>query len=134
VLKATTAATRRALIKFGSYVRSTARQSIRSRKAASAAGSPPSSHAGTLKRLIFFAYEPASQNVVIGPELVRATPGPSTIPEALEHGGETTRRILKGRSRGLARRQTVAARPFMQPAFEKEQTKLPALWADSIKK
>jgi len=48
---------------------------------------------------------------------------------ALEYGGTSTMRTRKGKRRQIR----IAARPVMGPAYEKEQPKLPAMWADSIK-
>ena len=127
-------ATRKVLSRFGAFVRTTARHSIRKRKAVSQPGSPPSSHVGTLKRLIFFGYDPAKKSVLIGP-----TPlgGKAVVPELLEqdHTAGTTRRVrdrLFGK-KGKAVVMTYRARPFMGPAMEQEKPKLPALWAGSVK-
>ena len=124
------AGTRRVLSKFGAYVRRTARQSIRKRKKISDPGSPPSSHTGLLKRFIFFGYDPRKRSVVIGP--VRLTQnGRGKAPALLEYGGTTTlQRHGNPRKRVRA---NFRGRPFMGPAFEKEQPKLPAMWRDSIK-
>ena len=124
------AGTRRVLSKFGAYVRRTARSSIRKRKKTSTPGSPPSSHTGLLKRFIFFGYDPRKRSVVIGP--VRLTQnGRGKAPSLLEYGGTTTlQRHDNPRKRVRA---NFRSRPFMGPAFEKEQPKLPAMWRDSIK-
>lgn len=91
VKRAVDKTTRRVLSRFGAYVRTRARQSIRKRKKPSAPGQPPSSHTGTLKRLILFAYEAARKNLIAGP-LLAETGGPhkpagATVPEVLEYGG-----------------------------------------------
>lgn len=117
-------ATRRVLSRFGAYVRSGARSSVRRRKAAAPPGSPPSSHTGLLKKFIFFGYDPAARSVVIGPERLGRR-GAGTVPSLLEHGGGTT---LEGGQPAHYR-----PRPFMGPAFEREQPKLPAMWRDSIR-
>jgi len=126
VLGAVDRATRSVLSKFGAFVRTAARHSIRKRKAASQPGSPPSSHVGTLRRLIFFGYDPARKSVVIGP-----TPFRSEVeaPPLLEYGGRARRKDRKGRNVVSIYRP----RPFMTPAFESEKTKLPALWAGSVR-
>lgn len=59
---------------------------------------------------------------MIGP--VRLNRKQGEAPGLLEHGGPVVRRN---------RRVVYAPRPYMGPAFEKEQSKLPALWRDSIK-
>jgi len=120
-------ATRRVLSKFGAFVRRTARSSIRKRKKASTPGSPPSSHIGLLKKFIWFGYEPAKRSVVIGPARLSQA-GRGEAPHLLEYGGTDT--IER---RGKRKRAKVRPRPFMGPAFEKEQPKLPAMWRGSVR-
>lgn len=138
--------TRRALSKFGAYVRTRAKSSIRKRKGVSKPGSPPSSHTGKLKKYIYFGYDQRARSVVIG-----AVPfSNSRAQELLEHGGRTRlrQRVFRvgqlgplresdvGDRRRWARLRTNAqavratrlyngnatyrARPFMTPAFIKE--------------
>ncbi|HQL55742.1 MAG TPA: hypothetical protein PLQ87_13620, partial [Phycisphaerae bacterium] len=77
----------------------------------------------------FFAYEPASESVVIGPAKLNK---PTEAPRVLEHGGKT---LVERRRRGkvVRRRVTIEARPFMGPALEKERPKLPKRWAGSVR-
>jgi len=93
-------------------------------------GRPPRSVSGRLKDFIFFSYEPTRRTVVIGPARINRGEmyGPVTTPELLEEGGTVVKR-----TRGGARRINVEARPYMGPAFEKEQPKLPSMWANSVK-
>jgi len=119
--------TRRVLSRFGAFVRRTARSSIRKRKRTSRPGQPPSSHTGLLRRFIFFGYEPAKRSVVIGPARL-SRQGRGEAPHLLEYGGST-----KVEHRGKRRRTEVRPRPFMQPAFDKEQPKLAAMWRDSVR-
>ena len=121
------AGTRRVLSKFGAFVRRTARSSIRKRKKPSSPGSPPSSHIGLLKKFIFFGYEPVKRSVVIGPVRL-SQKGRGEAPHLLEYGGAT-----KVVHRGKSKRAKVRPRPFMGPAFEKEQPQLPAMWRDSVR-
>jgi len=125
------AAARRVLSKFGAYVRTAARHSIRKRRKVSAPGKPPSSHVGDLRRLIFFAYEPRTKNVVIGPAAFGAGVAPALLEQ--EHVAGTTRLVAKRDRRGRLRRMRYRARPFMGPAFEHESPKLPAMWAGSVR-
>jgi len=127
VRRAVDASARRVLSKFGAFVRRTARSSIRKRKNPSAPGDPPSSHTGLLKRFIWFGYEPAKRSVVIGPARLTQK-GRGEAPSLLEYGGTT--RLER---RGKRKRAKVRPRPFMGPAFEKEEPKLPAMWKGSIK-
>ena len=108
---------RKALSKFGAYTRQRARSSIRTRKAVSAPGSPPSSHDGTLKKLVFFSFDPKRESVVIGPVLAKG----GEAPALLEHGGTSA---AGGRYRG---------NPFMRPAFDAELPKAQNEFRDFIK-
>jgi len=123
-------ATRRVFSRFGAFVRRGARSSIRKRKRISAPGEPPSSHTGLLRRFIFFGYDRQRRSVVIGPQRLNQKIGDA--PQALEHGGTST--IVEGlRGHRRKRRVRMKARPYMGPAFEKEQPKLPAMWAGSVR-
>jgi len=119
-------ATRRVLSKFGAFVRRTARSSIRKRKRASQPGSPPSSHTGLLRRFIWFGYDPQKASVVIGPARL-SRGGRGDAPALLEYGG---RAMLRRDGRRV--RAKYDERPYMGPAFAKEQPKLPAMWRDSV--
>ena len=118
-------ATRRALSKAGAFIRQRAKSSIRKRKKVSQPGSPPSSHAGDLRRLIFFAYDPAGQDVVIGPVPFRE----GQAPRLLEFGGPATHRSKTGRTRRVFYR----SRAFMGPAMEKELPNLPGFFRNSVR-
>jgi len=104
----------------GAFVRTTAKRSIRQRRRVSRPGRPPHSHAGHLRRLIFFAYDPGRRSVVVGPLPFRK----GEAPNLLEFSGTAHRD---------GRRLHYRARPFMGPALEQEAPKFPALWRDSVK-
>ena len=132
VMKRVNRATRRVLSRFGAFVRTAAKSSIRRRKKSSEPGRPPSSHSGDLKRLIYFGYDPKRETVVIGP--LRLNQKIGNAPEALEHGGVSV--VAEGSRRRRKRRRRkvmVQARPFMGPAMERETPKLPRMWADSVR-
>lgn len=114
-------ASRKVLSRFGAFVRQRAKSSIRRRRGTSQPGRPPHSHAGLLRRFIFFSYDSGRRSVVIGPTLLRAS---SAAPRLLEHGGSIRRKRRQLRYR---------PRPFMGPAFEREKSQLPKLWRDSVK-
>jgi len=119
-------AAQKVLSKFGAFVRTSAKRSIRKRKAVSEPGSPPSSHAGLLRKFIYFGYDSSRRSVVIGPTPLH---GRAEVPALLEYGG-------KARRRGRRDRMVVAnyrARPFMGPAFERELPGLPAMWRNSVR-
>jgi len=124
VVRATDRGQRRALAKGGAYVRMTARRSIRQRRAVSKPGSPPISHQGDYKRSIFFAYDPQSESVVIGP---RADFGGknSRVPELLEFGGPAT-------DWRTGERVTYTARPHMGPALDKSESAIAKFWQDEV--
>lgn len=130
VKRAADTATRKVLSKAGAFVRTTAKSSIRKRKAISAPGQPPSSHTGLLKKFIFFGYDAARKTVVVGPMRLNQKIG--AAPEALEHGGPST--VVTGRrNKRRKRRIRVKARPFMGPALKKEAPKFAGLWANSVR-
>ena len=61
-------AKRKALSKAGAFVRRRARSSMRRRKGASPAGSPPSAHSnGNSLKTILFAFQPQSESTIVGP-------------------------------------------------------------------
>lgn len=114
--------TRKVLSKFGYFTMRDARQSIRRRKAISLPGKPPTNRSDLLKKGIFFYYDPETRTVIIGP----IGNGTSNVPVALEKGGWSfNKRIRKN--------QLVRKRPYMAPAAERQQGKLPELWARSAR-
>lgn len=99
VLTAVDRARKRVLSKFGSFVRRTARQSIRKRKRASLPGQPPSGHGKQLlKTFIYFGYDPGNDSVVIGPEKLGGS-SMGEAPEVLEYGGWGMRKNTRRRRR-----------------------------------
>jgi hypothetical protein len=127
VMRAVDPAKRRALARFGGFVRQTARRSIRKRKRSARPGEPPSSHSGELRRGIFFAYEPSRASVVIGPARLNGASRyrGKTVPQLMEEGGTIQRD---------GQRLTYDAHPFMGPAFDKGKRKLiPGVFRDSVK-
>jgi len=128
VIRAVDRAKRQALSKGGAFIRQAARTSIRPRKGTSTPGNPPFSHEGSLRRLILFGYDAGSDSVVVGPVGFKR----STAPNVLEFGGTTT--IIRRRQGRLVRQQVrIAARSYMAPALERERSKLPALWRNSVR-
>jgi hypothetical protein len=123
VMTAVDKASRYVLSNFGRFVRQDARGSIRRRKGPSRPGRPPHTHTGNLK-LIFFSYDRADRSVVIGP--IKLDGSRSDAPRVLEHGGRT----IAGRRAG----PYISPRPYMGPAYDKNETKLPQLWQDSIER
>jgi hypothetical protein len=153
VLRAIDAATKTVLSKAGSFVRRTAKSSIRKRKKSAPPGTPPSSHVGTLKNLISFQYDPESKSVVIGPKLYRKSglvgrgknrriyaTGSKTGPELLEFGGivsvdEVNTAMIKDRYVVMTPHDKMVYKgnPFMRTALEKESSNFPQLFTNSVK-
>ena len=131
----------RGLGKAGAYIRRRAMHSMRKRKKPSKPGQPPSYHANANSlREIQFYYDAQRLSVIVGPILLRTPtnyygpqlPASQTVPELLEFGGSLTVRERKVGTKWLQygdryrkhrtreRRVTVAPRPFMGPALERE--------------
>jgi len=152
VLRVTRAKDRRALSQAGAHIRQTARNSIKSRRFGliSKPGNPPFDHVGYARsqrnrvlkkqglppkpkpkaldarglRVILFGYDPQNKSVVIGPLRFGGQKGQSTLPQALEFGGQSVN--YKGKT------ITIRARPFMRPALARELPQLPKRWASSV--
>lgn len=98
----------RVLSRFGAFARRRAQTSIRKRKKPSPPGQPPSSHEGSLRRLILFALDRSAELVAVGPVLFRR----GEAPRLLEHAGDVTRGGKRRHYRGNA---------FVEPAAEAER-------------
>ncbi len=133
VRRAVDRARRRALSRAGAFIRQRARTSMRRRRGSSRPGEPPHAHEGSLRRLLFFAYDPSAESVVVGPVGFRRSDAPTT----LEFGGAAT--VTRRRSRRddkrvvESRRVRIEARPYMGPALRKELPTLPKAWAGSVR-
>lgn len=100
----------------GAAIRLAARRSIKKSDDPAPAGKPPHTRKGRIKNAIKYAVVAAAQSVVIGPDhAVAADSG-----AAHEHGGRF-------------RNEMYDRRPFMGPALEKVQDRLPRMWAASVK-
>lgn len=117
--------TRRALSKAGAFIRTRARTSMRRRRGVSPPGQPPSAHQGDLKRFLYFAWDPATRSVVVGPVGFSQ----SRVPSILEIGGPSATRVY---NRATGRREdrpiTVRPRPYMGPALAQEIDSIPPLF------
>jgi len=126
------AASVKVLSKFGAYVRRTMRSSIRRAKGSSKPGNPPKSHgADLLKKFIFFAFDPQTRSVVIGPERLNAKVGDT--PRVLEFGGRNEIATYRKRKIVARRIVNIKARPYANPALKKDEPKLPAMWRDAAR-
>ena len=125
------------LSRAGSFIRRSARSSLRRRKRVSEPGQPPSVHTqdrvATLKN-IWFVFERRRTSVVVGPLRLNGSTlrgsDRSTVPELHELGGSA---VLVSRKKKRRRRARYAARPFMGPAMKRELPKFEGLWANSVK-
>ena len=100
----------------GAAIRLTARRSIRRSPNPSAAGTPPHTRRGLLRRAIVYAVDKYRQLVIIGPAYGMV--GLSATPH--EFGGKY-------------KREHYNKRPFMGPALDKTKDRLPRHWAGSIR-
>lgn len=119
-------ARQRVLSRFGMFVMKDARQSLRHRKNASKVGRPPTSwknkkdsnHNDLLRRFLYYSFDPPN-NVVIGPVPLDGPIAKKRIPQVLEYGGDTLNRDRFGEPIT----STIAPRPYMRPAFDRQVKK-----------
>ena len=105
---------KRGLSRAGAFIRRRMRQSIRRRKKISKPGSPPSSHTGDLKKILF-VYDKNESSVVIGPIRFDSKDKLSgrTQPNILEQGGSVWDKIRR-------KHLKFKPRPFAEPALQAE--------------
>jgi hypothetical protein len=100
----------------GAAIRLQARHSIRKSPKKSQVGTPPNTRRGQLRSAIKYAVSRTPPSAVIGPDVENV--GTSGTPH--EFGGKY-------------KKQHYDKRPFMGPALEKVQPRLPAFWVGSVK-
>lgn len=88
-------------------------------------GEPPRWITKLLRTHLYSIWDKGTRSGLAGPALLRGKQTSPTVPELLEYGGTVTRK--GGRFR-------YEARPYMQPAYEKEKGKIPSLWRNSVRK
>lgn len=134
-------ARKRPQLRAGAKVRKIARRSMRRRKKASRAGSPPSVHSGEPNlRTIFFAWDPAIDGVTVGPVRLSGEDPDPRAPEVNEFGGTAVRTLIvfagqKPNRRPAGKKKIRARYPkrdFMMPATETMAEKYPEEWKDAI--
>ena len=106
----------KSLRQAGAYVRKAAQHSVRKAPKASAAGTPPHTRKGLLKRSLLFGVEPRRMAVVIGP--------------AFQFVGISMTAHEFG---GTFRRRRYPKRPLMGPTLQKTAPNISKMWADSVK-
>lgn len=94
----------------------------RRRSAHSQPGNPPFTQTKLLPRNIFFVYDRANHNVIIGPVLLGKSTGAQ---KTLEHGGEA--------ETPAGKRVTIEERPYMKPALAQERDKAPEGWRNTLR-
>lgn len=113
----------------------------------SAPGNPPfvREPESLLRKFVFFSYDRSTGSIIIGPA---RTNKPTGAPEVLEFGGTVRFRTFQpGRvrirsdgstwqtqGRWVKKTRSMAARPFMRPAFGKGLAGLRQQWQDALKK
>lgn len=139
------------LKKAGLLVRKVARQSIRRAKKggkSGPAGSPPRSRlAGSTPPFkMIYSVPEGFTRVVVG--MVGFASKGTPVPGLQEHGGTASRWVFekkqdkgdrnrkghfkKARNKRVKKSVRYPKRPFMEPALEKTQDKLPGLWSGSL--
>ena len=99
---------------YPEHVRNRAKASIQKRiNSASEPGQPPFSHSTNQHNLrsIWYAWDPATKTVVVGPVKF----SDSNVPEILEYGG-TSESIVWVKRKPVRKKVKIAARPYMEPA------------------
>lgn len=99
-------------------------------------GEAPRSRTGLLRKFLFFVYDPQTKSVVIGPALLNKSSGAQST---LEYGGSATNTSLRFVTRhGKVTTETktrvvpVDTRPYMRPAYEKNEDNVRELFRNSI--
>lgn len=120
---------RGALSKAAAFIWRRARSSMRKRKRSSKPGQPPSVHEGSLRKMLYFGWDTQTRSALIGPVGFNG----SNVPETLEYGGTVTQ-TRKRWGKTITKTVTIAPRPYMGPAFDKEREKIPANFRDRMRK
>jgi len=127
----------RELSRFGMFTMRDAKQSMRRRKGASKPGKAPTSwnnkrdsnHNDLLKTFLYYGSEPPN-NVVIGPVPLDGKIKGLRIPQVLEFGGTVPNKTRLGEPI----ESTIAPRPYMAPAFERQLAKrMPMAFENSLR-
>ena len=148
VINETNKKTRRSLSRFGYYVMSDARRSMRKGtfrkvgkptrdtagrfvatdrprvKVHSRAGSPPRVWEGLVKRLTLFAYDPYRMSVVIG---TIGDSRPRSAPRLLEYGGRIPYNFITAQGYRVRGVGYMEPRPYLRPAFDRNLPKFKKL-------
>lgn len=132
-------ATKKVLSMQGAYVRTAARHRIKAAAPGVHAkpGESPKSHEGSLKRFLYFAFNPANQSVLVGPQISGKSMARSKpIPAVLEYGGMARVPIAKASPTGGVdvewKTVNLKPRPFMGPALEASKPKLAEFWKNAV--
>ncbi len=139
--KATDEGTYKTLRHAAFSIRKSAIASMVFRGGPSSPGTPPHAHTGRLRRSILVSQDEKGE-VVVGPSYRRVKVGgrPPWLAQMLEHGGTfQVKQKRKGRGRPkkgtppqAIRSITFPARPFMQPALQKNLARFHREWRGAI--
>ncbi len=120
-----------ALAKGGGLIRRIAQNSMRSRKKASAPGTPPSRHRprGQGLTYILYVFDPRTKSVVIGPVLFANTVNAdgTTAPEVNEFGGRVKRRAKRVQGHVFSIGERGPIREISQPSPRSKRFARPIL-------
>ncbi len=122
-------------------IRKSAIESMVFARGPSRRGTPPHAHKGKVRRSILVAQDEKGE-VVVGPSYSRVKVGgrPPWLADMLEHGGTFTwkkktkqrGRPKKGEAPRPMQTATYPARPFMQPALERNLARFHREWKGAI--
>lgn len=117
------------MMRFGAFVRQSARRNFRRGTAKKPVPPNPRNIQGDLKRFIYFGWEPLNRTMVAGPALLpRQRDKQNPPPKKVERGG-TYPKVIRGKRVTQHYREF----PFMRNALKKELPRLPQLWRDTIR-
>jgi hypothetical protein len=138
----------KSLSKCGAFVRTASKSSLRYAKKSAGPGSPPKVHrtnsfkrtsvnrktgasitrqVSPLKDLIYFAFDPVRESVVVGPMEFKSRKNRSyKVPAILEGGGTVTGITPAGKTE----QRKYRGNPFMKPALDKEMPKFQQQFAN----
>jgi hypothetical protein len=102
------------LSRIGAFVQTRAKRKMRpggKGNKTARPGEAPRTHAGDLRKRLYFAWDPSSRSVVVGPEKYRS----GRVPRLMEEGGQQT--II---DRGRTVRAMYSPHPYMGPSLQEE--------------
>ena len=118
------------LLRIGYLIRRSAQASMGPRRNVSVPGNPPSSHNGSLRNRILYAWDNVRKSVVIGATRANGASN-GQAPRALEYGGPSTMlRVIAGVRKRI--QINIAPRPYMRPALHRTMPQFPQFFSNSF--